>query len=71
MPQITYIDTETPPQRERPRFWRAALRHIVRFRVPLLALMALYRFAGLSFGEMQQWEEAIYALRVQTVLQFG
>lgn len=71
MPQITYIDTEAPAPRERPRFWRAALRGIVRYRVPLLALMALYRFAGLSFGEMQQWDESIYALRVQALLQFG
>jgi 4-amino-4-deoxy-L-arabinose transferase-like glycosyltransferase len=71
MPQITYIDTEAPQPREKARFWRAALRQLVRFRVPLLALMALYRFVGLSFGEMQQWDEAIYALRVQTVLQFG
>ena len=71
MPQLTYIDTEAPPPREKPRFWRAALRQVVRFRVPLLAIMALYRFVGLSFGEMQQWDESIYALRVQTVLQFG
>ncbi|MAT38718.1 MAG: hypothetical protein CL946_03850 [Ectothiorhodospiraceae bacterium] len=36
----------------------------------LLAVFALYRFIGLGFGELQQWDEAIYALRTLHVLHF-
>ncbi|MCB2205514.1 glycosyltransferase family 39 protein [bacterium] len=71
MPQITYIDTEAPTPRERRSFWRLLLRLTVRYRVAILAFMAVYRFVGLSFGEMQQWDESIYALRVQDILRFG
>jgi len=39
--------------------------------VPVLLFMALYRFAGLSFGELQQWDEAIYALRARVIMLFG
>ncbi|MDX9759606.1 MAG: glycosyltransferase family 39 protein [Bacteroidota bacterium] len=53
------------------RFWRGAARGMLRHRVLLLAALALYRFAALGMGEMQQWDEAIYALRTQAVLQFG
>ena len=71
MPQITYIDTDTPQGDEKSAIWRRALRWMVRYRIPILAFMALYRLIGLSFGEMQQWDESIYALRTQTILQFG
>jgi len=71
MPQITYIDTEKPVREASPTRWRALLRAVVRWRVPILAFMALYRLIGLSFSEMQQWDEAIYALRTQCVLRFG
>lgn len=54
-----------------PRFWHAAARLLLRHRVPLLAALALYRFASLGMGEMQQWDESIYALRTQVVLRFG
>ena len=71
MPQITYIDTDRPARDSEPTRWRAVLRTVVRWRTPILAFMALYRLIGLSFGEMQQWDEAIYALRTQCVLRFG
>ncbi|MBR9974051.1 MAG: glycosyltransferase family 39 protein, partial [Bacteroidetes bacterium] len=80
MPQITYIDTESPRrgrkhvsgtgQRHR-LFWRAVATLLVRHRVLLLLLFAGYRFVGLGTGEMQQWDEAIYALRTQVIFQFG
>ena len=71
MQQITYIDTDKPARDPAPSRWRAILRAVVRWRVPILAFMALYRLIGLSFSEMQQWDEAIYALRTQCVLRFG
>lgn len=37
----------------------------------IVALLALYRFAGLGFGEMQAWDESIYALRTMGVRLFG
>ena len=80
MPQITYIDTG-PPRREHSsrqrdvfrakRFWRSVARRLVAHRLAVLGVLALYRFAGLATGEMQQWDEAIYALRAQTILSFG
>lgn len=80
MPQITYIDTAAPHRERRaapagvPRaaaFWKSLARRVLRLRVVLLALMAGYRFAGLGFSEMQQWDESIYALRAQVILTFG
>lgn len=71
MQQITYIDTERPARDSEPPRWRPVLRAILRWRVPILVFMALYRLIGLSFSEMQQWDEAIYALRTQCVLRFG
>jgi 4-amino-4-deoxy-L-arabinose transferase-like glycosyltransferase len=71
MPQITYIDTDAPQGARKSTFWRRTVRLLVRYRIAILVFMALYRLLGLSFGEMQQWDESIYALRVQTLLQFG
>jgi 4-amino-4-deoxy-L-arabinose transferase-like glycosyltransferase len=80
MPQITYIDTGSshrdPTSRQRDtfrakRFWRSVARRLVAHRLAVLAVLALYRFVGLGTGEMQQWDEAIYALRAQTILSFG
>ncbi len=78
MPQITYIDTESPRRDRPPRVsaraplrWKRAVRWIVAHRAAILAVMALYRFIGLGTGEMQQWDESIYALRTQVILQFG
>lgn len=80
MPQITYIDTgpahreHTPRERDAfraKRFWRSVARRLVAHRLAVLGVLALYRFAGLGTGEMQQWDEAIYALRAQTIISFG
>ncbi|MFZ1731310.1 MAG: glycosyltransferase family 39 protein, partial [Bacteroidota bacterium] len=80
MPQITYIDTEAP-RRERPsqstlssrksERWKSIARWVLRRRVAILSVMALYRFIGLGTGEMQQWGESIYALRMRVILEFG
>ncbi len=80
MPRITYIDTDAP-HRERKSapagppgaraFWKSLARRLLRHRTALLLVLAAYRFAGLGFGEMQQWDESIYALRAQVILQFG
>ncbi len=40
-------------------------------RIPLLAAAALYRFIDLGAGEMQQWDEALYALRAVAATRFG
>lgn len=37
----------------------------------LLVLAAVYRFIDLGFGEMQQWDESLYALRTLVILRFG
>lgn len=37
----------------------------------IVAVLALYRLAGLGFGEMQAWDEALYALRAMGVRLFG
>jgi 4-amino-4-deoxy-L-arabinose transferase-like glycosyltransferase len=80
MARITYIDTSSPRSRQRrgtgqPTTGKGSRRCLVswllRYRIPLLLFMGFYRFAGLGFGEMQQWDEAIYALRSQVILQFG
>ena len=84
MPRITYIDTESA-RRERPsagrsgtrsgaraaRFWKRTAAVLLRSRVAVLAVLALYRFVALGTGEMQQWDEAIYALRAQAIFFFG
>ncbi len=80
MPQITYIDTD-PQSREREsrqtisskslHRWNSLTRRIIRARLGILTAMALYRFVGLGYGEMQQWGESIYALRAQVILRFG
>ncbi|MFA6235518.1 MAG: glycosyltransferase family 39 protein, partial [Bacteroidota bacterium] len=80
MPQITYIDTEAPHRERHSRSttpsrtagrWKSTTRWIVRHRLAILGVLALYRFAGLGSGEMQQWDEGIYALRAQVILHFG
>jgi 4-amino-4-deoxy-L-arabinose transferase-like glycosyltransferase len=37
----------------------------------IVAALALVRFIGLGFGELQAWDEALYALRSMGVLLFG
>ncbi|MBN1448183.1 MAG: glycosyltransferase family 39 protein, partial [Bacteroidetes bacterium] len=71
MPQITYIDTGKHRERERPTLCPRLLRGVIRYRVPILIFMAFFRLIGLSFSEMQQWDESVYALRVQVLLQYG
>ncbi|MBR9977289.1 MAG: glycosyltransferase family 39 protein [Bacteroidetes bacterium] len=80
MARITYIDTSSPRSRQRSGTGqlmdgkgsrRCLVSWLLRYRIPLLLFMALYRFIGLGSGEMQQWDEAIYALRSQVILQFG
>ncbi|MBE0643382.1 MAG: glycosyltransferase family 39 protein [Bacteroidetes bacterium] len=80
MPQITYIDTESPRRERRtsaqvrsrtPGRWKSVARWIDAHRIAIIAVMALYRFIGLGTSEMQQWDESIYALRSQVILQFG
>lgn len=80
MPQITYIDTESPRRgrkstaaegRRLRRFWKSVAALLLRHRVLLLLLFAGYRFVALGTGEMQQWDESIYALRTQAVFHFG
>ena len=80
MPRITYIDADAP-HRERKSapagpsgaraFWKSLARCLLRHRAALLLVLAAYRFAGLGYSEMQQWDESIYALRAQVILQFG
>ncbi len=36
-----------------------------------VAALALYRLVGLGFGEMQAWDEALYALRAMGIRLFG
>ena len=67
---LTYIDVEEAP-RPRKRLFRNVQPAIRRYIPLLLLLFAAYRFIGLSFGEMQQWDEAIYALRTDAVFFFG
>lgn len=80
MARITYIDTSSPRSRQRGTarppahsglWWRHLVGWLLRRRMVILIFMALYRFIGLGSGEMQQWDEAIYALRSQVILQFG
>jgi 4-amino-4-deoxy-L-arabinose transferase-like glycosyltransferase len=68
--RLTYLDVERPVHvRERlsPRIAAALQRHTP----SLLLFLAVYRLLGLSFGEMQQWDESIYALRTMAVFTFG
>lgn len=67
-----HADADAP----RPTAWLAAaaavLRtHLVRRVGWIVAALALVRFIGLGFGEMQAWDEALYALRSMGVLLFG
>ncbi len=72
MTRLTYIDTESHPRRRFSGSWmRVADAGLRRNQTLLLTVAALWRFLFLGAGEMRQWDEAIYALRVRVVLQFG
>jgi len=36
-----------------------------------LILLCLMRFVNLGFGEIQEWDEALYAVRAKSIVQFG
>ncbi|HOJ05459.1 MAG TPA: glycosyltransferase family 39 protein [Bacteroidota bacterium] len=72
MARITYIRTDSPRRiriaAPRPQRMDAFLRS---HPLLLLLLLQLPRFLQLGFGEMQQWDESLYALRTQVILRFG
>src|SRR3990170_4016742 len=41
------------------------------FVVASLLLVGLLRFVNLGFGEIQEWDEALYAVRAKSVANFG
>lgn len=44
---------------------------LIRYSPYVIAFIAGYRLIGIGFGEMQQWDESIYALRTLAVWKFG
>ncbi|MCZ7558322.1 MAG: glycosyltransferase family 39 protein [Bacteroidia bacterium] len=71
MTRLTYINTDKY-RRTYSGNWRRTVDARLRASAPwMIAFAALWRFPGLALGEMQQWDEAIYALRVQVILRFG
>lgn len=41
------------------------------FTTAILVLVGALRFADLGFGEIQEWDEALYAVRAKSIVQFG
>jgi 4-amino-4-deoxy-L-arabinose transferase-like glycosyltransferase len=71
MTRLTYINTDSSRRRYNGHWLRIADARLRAHASWLIAFAALWRLPGLAMGEMQQWDEAIYALRVQVVLRFG
>ncbi len=71
MAQLTYINTDRPRRQFGGNWTRIADARLRSYSTLLLAAAALWRLPGLALGELQQWDEAIYALRVHAAIQFG
>jgi 4-amino-4-deoxy-L-arabinose transferase-like glycosyltransferase len=71
MTRLTYINTDRSRRPHSGNWMRIADARLRAYASWMLAFAALWRLPGLGMGEMQQWDEAIYALRLQVVLRFG